>query len=63
MTAHPVTCPGMVSGPRRAGGLSLPGWGACGSEFAPGELVLEPLSFDVGVRDVPGKPLGVVPDL
>ena len=60
MTAHPVTCPGRVSGP--GGVLSLPGWSACGSEFALSELVLEPLSFDVGVGDVPGEPLGVVPD-
>ena len=62
MTAHPVTCPGRVSGPGGRGDLSLPGWSACGSEFAPGELVLEPLSFDVGVGDVPGEPLWVVPD-
>ena len=62
MTAHPVRCPGGVSGPWRAGVLSVPGWCACGSEFAPGELVLESLSFDVGVGDVPGEPLGVVPD-
>ena len=56
--------PRRTSGRLSAGGgpLSFPGRGACGHEFPLGELILEPLSLDVGVGDGPGEPPRVVPD-